>query len=57
MSDSSSVCSSPGHKALTVMKAAEDLQLFKKPGLPLSGNVRKKQKVLEEDEYIEVSLN
>ncbi|KAJ1524075.1 hypothetical protein ONE63_010613 [Megalurothrips usitatus] len=53
MSDSSSTCSSPGNKALAVMKTAEDLQLFKKPGSPISGKVRKKQKVLEEDVYIE----
>ncbi|KAK3913802.1 Splicing factor ESS-2-like protein [Frankliniella fusca] len=53
MSDTSSSCSSPGNKALQIMKTAEDLQLFKKPGAPVSGRVRKKQKVLEEDVYIE----
>lgn len=54
MSDCASSCSSPGARALAVVKKVEDLQIFKKPGLPVSRQVRRKQKVLDEDAYIEV---
>ena len=57
MSDSSSPGSTPGSKALAVIRKDGDLQVFKKPGAPVSGQMRKKQKVLEEDVYIEVSIS
>ncbi len=55
MSECSSPTSTPGSKALALMRKDDDLLVFKKPGAPVSGQVRKKQKVLEEDVYIEVS--
>lgn len=55
MSDFSSPSSTPGSKALSLMRKDDDLQVFKKPRAPVSCQVRKKQKVLEEDIYIEVS--